>query len=258
MSEVTNYTPPLVIENRLESFTRKYKRLTTEIDLSTLAIIALLTVVVAAIVITLFVFPVLVLIPIVAGSVGSTLLYLLWIKKIEDHRDELDVSIQIENAAILQFQRLSNDLQSLHNKIKLKRREKADVENLVKCVSKSIFIANERLKESELLEPEKTRLEAYIAEQDSKLIELQNKKATLDTEISEAPSADSNEVTYLKAKLHVLKEEVERLKKPATKPPITEIKIFNLEQQIEGINKILESPANLVSKFDKLVEEGKI
>ncbi len=258
MSEVTNYTPPLVIENRLESFTRKYKRLTTEIDLSTLAIIALLTVVVAAIVITLFVFPVLVLIPIVAGSVGSTLLYLLWIKKIEDHRDELDVSIQIENAAISRFRTLSNELQHSNNQIQLARSEKAGHENLVTCVSESIFIAKERLKESKLHELEKTRLEAYIANQDSKLIELQNKIATLDTEISEAPSADSNEVTYLKAKLHVLTEEKKRLENSTTQKHLRNIKISNLEQQIEGINKILESPANLVSKFDKLVEEGKI
>jgi len=246
MSLVTNYELPRGIQVRLNFMKKEYTRLSTDYNLSTFAIAAFLTVVTAAMVITAFVFPILVLIPIVAGIVGTPLLYLLWIKKIEDQKDKLFDSIRIEEDAISQFEALSLKSMELNNQILLNLRKKEGIENHI------------QLKKEVTPGEDEEDAQIKIERHKKGLADLVRKREDLDNEILGAPSADSPEVMYLKAKIHALTTAVEGLKKPSTETARNTIKIQHLKGQITAINAILNDPTTVASNFAELLIQGKI
>jgi hypothetical protein len=237
---------------------KEYTRLTTQDNLSFFATFAFVTVVIAAIVITLFVFPILVLIPIVAGSAGTPLLYLLWIKKIEDQKDKLGDSLDIEKATIRLFTTLSIKSRDLNNVIQLKIDEKTQNEGLIQFLNKSIVKLENELKKPDLPDTKKGEIEGGIARYKNELADADIKRETLDNEILRATSADSTEVMYVQAKIKVLETELASLKNSTTPDARNTIKISHLQTKIAAITEILNGPTNVASNFAVLVEEGKI
>ncbi len=107
MPQAVTAPPPVILE-RLNTSKEKLKNLTLKNNLFCFGIAAFVLVLIAAMLTALFIFPILAIIPVVAGAL-SPLLLLLMQKTVIDKRD-LDRFIQIENKTILLFNTLNDEI----------------------------------------------------------------------------------------------------------------------------------------------------
>jgi hypothetical protein len=266
MDQLRN-TSPHAIQVRLASMNKEYTRLTTQDNLSLFAVVAILSVVtavIAAIVITLFGFPMLALIAIGVGIVSAPLIYLFLIKKNEYHKDLLDHSIFIETAAIIKLQGLPFILSALRTKNDLENLLELSIRNKIEGMESDLEEFKYALKDTQLPHSKRVEIEGHITSYSERLPQYKKLYDTLTQEIAKAREmllayqADSPEVRYLRGKIIVLENEVEMLKNSPQRTFLTRIKITHLERLISSINEILKDPTTVASNFELLVKKGTI